>query len=125
MGPAKEGTVVQLQLRITSGPGRVQQTIEALRSLMVPAQLDRGCSGCWLYVDDMDPRCLCYVEEWTTSSDLEREMGSTRFTRLLSVMEEAPKAPSLEFRFISRTRGLEYVKEVRLLGKKDRKTSDN
>ncbi|HWI58206.1 MAG TPA: hypothetical protein VNZ22_13330 [Bacillota bacterium] len=88
--------------------------IQALRSLMVPAQLDRGCDGCWLFLDVMDPRCLCYVEEWATPTDLEREIRSARFTRLLSVMEEAPLAPSLEFRFVSQTRGLDYVEAVRL-----------
>lgn len=112
---AKGGIVVQLQLRIISAAGRIQQTIQALRSLMVPAQLDRGCSGCWLYVDNMNSRCLCYVEEWASPADLEREICSARFTLLLSVMEAAPKAPSLEFRFISQTRGLDYVKEIRLV----------
>ena len=112
---AKGGIVVQLQLRIISAAGRIQQTIQALRSLMVPAQLDRGCSGCWLYVDNMDSRCLCYVEEWATSGRPGARDLLARFTLLLSVMEEAPKAPSLEFRFISQTRGLDYVKEIRLV----------
>jgi len=92
----------------------MQQTIEAFRSLMVPAQLDRHCSGCWLYVDAMDSRRLCYMEEWTGLVQLGREIRSTRFTRLLSIMEDAPKRPSLEFRFIDQIRGLDYVREVRL-----------
>jgi hypothetical protein len=99
-----------------SGLSRTQQTIQALRLLMVPAQLDRGCSGCWLYVDALDSRCLCYVEEWSTPADLEREIRSARFTRLLSVMEDAPKPPSMEFRFISQTRGLDYLEQVRRNG---------
>jgi hypothetical protein len=98
--------------------------IQALRSLMVPAQLDRGCGGCWLYVDAMDPRCFCYVEEWATPTDLEREIRSARFTRLLSVMEDAPKPPNLEFRFISKTRGLDYIEEVRPVSESGPITSD-
>jgi quinol monooxygenase YgiN len=108
--------VVQLQLRISSGPGQTQPMLRALRSLMLPAQLDSGCTGCWLYVDAMNSRSLCYVEEWAGPIDLEREMHSARFTRLLSVMEGAPQRPSLDFRFISQTRGLDYVEEVRLFG---------
>lgn len=108
-------TVVQLQLQIASGPGQTRQTIQALRSLMVPAQLDCGCSGCWLYVDALAPRSLCYVEEWAAPADLEHEIRAPRFTRLLSVMEGAPVRPSLEFRFISQTRGLDYIEAVRVL----------
>ncbi len=92
---------------------------------MVPAQLDRNCSGCWLYVDAMDPRCLCYMEEWAAPIDLGREIRSARFTRLLSIMEGAAERPKLEFRFISQTRGLDYVEEARLATDTSRRASGN
>ena len=86
---------------------------QGLRSLMLPVQLDRGCKGCHLYMDADDTRALCYVEEWKTPQDLDREIRSERFTRLLSVMESASEPPTLEFLFVSRKRGLDYVEEVR------------
>lgn len=79
---------------------------------MIPAQLARGCGGCWLYVDATDSRCLCYMEEWANRSDLEREMHSPRFSLLLSIMEDAPNPPCLEFRFIPEIRGLDYIEEI-------------
>ena len=87
---------------------------------MLPAQLDSGCAGCWLYLDAVNPRTLCYLEEWTGHKELEREIRSARFTRLLSVMEGAPQRPCLELRFISQTRGLDYIEEVRFLGSSSR-----
>jgi hypothetical protein len=87
--------------------------IQALRSLMLPIQLDRGCGGCHLYIDVSESNSLFYVEEWATQKDLEREMRSDRITRLLSIMESSPTPPVLEFRFVSHTRGLEYIAEVR------------
>jgi hypothetical protein len=56
------------------------------------------------------------MEEWATVADLEREIRSPRFIRLLSAMEDAPNPPSLEFRFIPQTRGLDYIEEVRCFG---------
>jgi hypothetical protein len=87
--------------------------IQALRSLMLPIQLDRGCGGCHLYADVGESNSLLYVEEWATRKDLEREMRSYRLNRLLSVMESSPVPPVLEFRFVSQSRGLEYFAEVR------------
>ena len=87
--------------------------VHALHSLMLPVQLDRGCLGCRLYSDVDESKSLLYVEEWATQKDLDREIRSDRFTRLLSVMESSPAPPALEFWFVSRIRGLEYIAEVR------------
>ena len=87
--------------------------IQALRSLMLPIQLDRGCGGCHLYADVGESNSLLYVEKWATRKDLEREMRSCRLNRLMSVMESSPVPPVLEFRFVSQSRGLEYFAEVR------------
>jgi quinol monooxygenase YgiN len=87
--------------------------IQALHSLMLPIQLDRGCRGCHLYADTVDSISLIYVEEWATQKDLEREIRSDRFTRLLSVMESSPEPPVLEFWFNWQIRGLEYIAKVR------------
>ena len=100
-------------LRIIADPKEVQPMIQALRSLMIPIQLDRGCRGCHLYSDIDKTDSLFYVEEWATQKDLEREIRSDRFTRLLSVMESSPTPPVLEFRFVWQTRGLEYISKVR------------
>lgn len=86
---------------------------EALRSLMLPPQIGCGCLGCWLYVDAFDPACFCYVEAWAEVKDLEHEILSLRFTRLLSVMESAARRPVLEFLFANEIRGLNLVEEVR------------
>ena len=87
--------------------------LEALNSLTFIAGLDRGCTGCRISVDARDPRSFCYEEDWVSREDLDREILSERFTRLLSILETASEKPVLEFRFVSETRGLDYVGEVR------------
>jgi quinol monooxygenase YgiN len=105
--------VIHLVLKIIANAKGVQSMTHALRSLMLPIQLDRGCGGCHLYGDAGEPNSLLYVEKWATQKDLEREIRSDRFTRLLSLMESSPTPPVLEFWFISQTRGLEYIAEIR------------
>ncbi len=87
--------------------------IQALRSLLLPIQRDRGCGGCYLYEDTGESNSFLYVEKWATQWDLEREIRSDRFTRLLSIMESAPTHPVLEFWFVPQTRGLDYIAEIR------------
>jgi quinol monooxygenase YgiN len=105
--------MVQLQLKIVSSPKGERKMFEALDSLVLVAGLDRGCTGCRLFADANDPRLFFYEEDWASREDLEREIRSDRFTRLLSILETAAEKPVLEFRFVSETRGLDYVGEVR------------
>jgi hypothetical protein len=56
-----------------------------------------------------------YVEEWATEEDMRARVRSDRFTSLLSVVETAREA-TVHFDFVTQTRGLEYVAEVRSQG---------
>ncbi|HZW37562.1 MAG TPA: hypothetical protein VFF01_11510 [Candidatus Deferrimicrobiaceae bacterium] len=87
--------------------------LKALSSLALLARLNPGCLDCRLSLNANHPRSFFYVEDWASTEDLEREIRSDRFNRLLSILETAPEPPVLEFRFVSETRGLEYVGEVR------------
>ena len=105
--------MVLVVLRIAAFPGRVMEMIQALRSIIASAQPQEGCAGCHLHVEIGAPASLFYTEEWETEMDLEHQIRSNRFTRLLWVMESASEPPKLEFQFISQTRGLDYVEQVR------------
>jgi hypothetical protein len=101
--------MVQLCLQLTVAPDRIQEAIQTLRVVMRPARLDRECAGATLSTSVENPTILCYTEDWQTPEPLIREMRSSRFTRLLEVMESATDTPKLEIRFISEIRGLDYV----------------
>ena len=104
--------MVQLMLTILARPGRASELGAALRSLLLPTQLDRGCRHGALFAMVDQPETFFYLEEWEDRKDLERHIRTRRFTRLLSLMETALDRPVLEFRFVSGIRGLDYVKEV-------------
>ena len=53
-----------------------------------------------------------YVEEWATEPDIRRRVQSERFTSVLAVLESAQDA-QVQFDFVTESRGLEYVAEVR------------
>jgi quinol monooxygenase YgiN len=98
---------------MTSPPGGAKDVVEALRSVMLPARLERSCIRAQILRDIDAPEVINYVEDWPELGDVERRIGSGPFAHLLALMEASPAPPSIEFRVVSEVRGLEYVAAVR------------
>ena len=108
---AMNATMVRLSVALKAASARgAQDLLEALRFLGIGTRLEPGCLGCSSWVDP--DSTVRYVEEWATEADIRRRVRSDRFTSLLGVVESAQE-PQVQFDFVSTTRGLEYVAEVR------------
>ena len=105
--------MVQVVLGLVPGPSRVAEMIRALRSLMLPLRAAAGFVSCRLYQDADRPGALCYVEEWQTSKELDQQIRSSHYTRLLSLMEEAAEPPALRINWVTDVKGLDYLEAVR------------
>jgi quinol monooxygenase YgiN len=89
---------------------RTQDLLEALRFLAVSARLEPGCQECSVWMDlDSTVR---YAEEWATEADMRRRVRSEGFTSVLAVVEAADER-LVQFDFVTMSRGLDYVEEVR------------
>jgi len=105
--------MTQVFLRLTAPASRTPEILRALEAFRLPAELDRDCVLTQLGTDAQDPDVVVYLEDWLTADALERRVASPSFRGLLSLIEQAAEPPTLEFREISQTRGLEYVAGVR------------
>jgi hypothetical protein len=85
--------------------------MQALRSLTAPLRLRPGHIGSSMWTDS--DHTVHYEEEWATESDMRDRVVSDAFTRLLAVIEASEGLPEVQFNFVSKTRGLDYVAEVR------------
>lgn len=94
-------------------PVQTPGLVQALRALMRSARAEKGFITCRLRFDADDMNTIEYEERWQSRQDLEQQLRSARYTRLLALMESAQEEPSLEFAFVSETHGLEYVAAVR------------
>ena len=97
---------------VPSGRGP-KPLVDALRFLAWPIRLEAGCLGCRVWVDESDQFIVRYMEEWATEEAMRLRVRSERFTRLLEVFESAQETPCVQFDFVTETRGLDYVAEVR------------
>jgi quinol monooxygenase YgiN len=103
--------MVRLSIELRAASARsAQELLEAFRFLAVGARLEAGCLGCseWLERDAV----VHYVEEWASEPDIRRRVQSDRFTSVLAVLESALEA-QVQFDFVTASRGLEYIAEVR------------
>jgi hypothetical protein len=100
--------MVRLRIRLTAASARDQsELLEGLQFQVPRTRLESGCVG-W---SGSDPT-VHYLEDWATEEDLRRRVLSDRFTSLLGVVEASTQA-DVRFEFVTETRGLDYLVEVR------------
>lgn len=95
----------------TASPRDALEILETLRFLMPRTRLEPGCQECTAWADR--DATVHYGEGWATEADARRRVRSEDFTSILSVMECASEPPRIQFDFVSLTRGLDFVEEVR------------
>ena len=88
---------------------------QALKSLMVSARAERESLRAASFTGraGMNRRFVTLKTGERTSIDLECQVRFNRYAQLLALMETASESPSLEFRTVSQTLGLEYLQTIR------------
>lgn len=103
----------QLNLRMTARAHHAVEAIQALRSITIAAQVERGFIASRIYQEAGHPEVICLEEDWLNEQALKSHIRSSSFTDLLMLMETAPEEPVLEVRGVREVHGLEYVEAVR------------
>jgi quinol monooxygenase YgiN len=106
-----QSDMVRLTVSLTVSASEVQGMLAALRYLIGSTQLETGCLNCAAWADANS--IVHYEEEWATEDDTRRHVRSPAFTSLLAVLELAREPPLVRFEFVTTTRGLDYVAEIR------------
>ena len=101
---------LNVALRAAS-PRDANELLETLRFLMTTVRLEPGCIECTAWTERGST--VHYNEGWATEIDARRRVRSSGFTSLLSVMECASEPPHVQFDFVTMSRGLDFIEEVR------------
>ena len=106
--------VPMVRLNVVLKPGSfkdVDQLLDALRFVISGTRLQPGCLGCSAWSDP--DLTVHYVESWSSETDMRQHVMSPLFTSLLAIVESLRSPPHVQFDFVSASRGLDYVAEVR------------
>ena len=101
---------------MVADPARTATLVQALHSLMLPLQAAPGLIASALYIESNNPDAICYVEEWQSREEMDQQLRSDHYGRLLSIMEAAAQPPQIRFSWVTDVKGLEYLGSVRLCG---------
>ena len=111
--------MVRLSVALRAASARdANELLETLRFLMTTTRLEPGCLECAVWPERNST--VRYSEGWATELDARRRVRSAGFTSLLSVMECASEPPVVQFDFVTMTRGLDVVEEVRGAAREER-----
>lgn len=92
-------------------PREVDELLAAMRFVVAETLQQEGCSACSAWAEPN--QTVHYDASWLTEDVLRRHVQSPLFTSLLAVVEATETRPRFQFDFVSHSRGLEYVAEVR------------
>jgi quinol monooxygenase YgiN len=99
-----------IELR-TSSPREAIDLLETLRFMTSATRLEHGCHECAAWTDR--EFTVHYSEGWATEADVRRRVRSAAFESLQALMECGAESPEITFDFVTKTRGLDYVEEIR------------
>jgi quinol monooxygenase YgiN len=104
--------VILATLKMIVRPERRGDLLEAMRGMLEPARVERGCLNYCLYEDVEDRNTFFLLEEWETQQDLERHILTENQQRLLTVMDFLSEQPELRFNTVSHTVGMDLIENV-------------
>ena len=105
--------IVLATVRIVPRPGQEEHTVELVRAFADSTRALPGCDGASALVETRAPWALVYAETWRDEHHLESHLRSPSYDRMLHVMEASAEPPTVSFRFVSESRDLAWVEELR------------
>ena len=103
--------MVRLTVKLVASTRSAPRLVQALQSLMVAVRLRPGYLACSAWTDN--DHTVHYQEDWATEQDMRDRVRSDAFTLLLAVVEASEGLPQVQFDFVTKTRGLDYIIEAR------------
>ncbi len=79
-----------------------------------PTQAQPCCRSCRVYEEDGLDASVLYMERWDSQPDFERHVRSELYRRILAALEFSRKPPEVTFDFLSTSRGMDLIEELRV-----------
>jgi quinol monooxygenase YgiN len=86
--------------------------LAAMRGMLEPARVERGCLSYRLYEDVENRNAFVLLEEWATQEDLERHISKDNQRQLLALMDLLSEKPELRFDTVLHTAGMDLIENV-------------
>jgi quinol monooxygenase YgiN len=105
-------TQILVTLKMVVQPEKRRDLLEAIRGMLEPARVERGCLSYRLYEDVENRNALVLLEEWASQENLESHLRTDNQRQLLALMDLLSEKPELQFNTVSHRAGMDYIEEV-------------
>ena len=89
------------------------EMMQTLLSMIEPAGKEKGCLRYDVFSDIQGATVFNLVEEWETREDLDRHIGSERFSVLLGTKSLLAKPLEMKIHTVSHSEGTEVINALR------------
>ena len=86
-------STLRVVAHLRAKPAKVEETKEALISMIEPTRNETGCVVYELMQNDADPTDFTFVEEWSGNDSLDAHLQTEHIQRVIARAEELFAAP--------------------------------
>jgi len=86
-------TTLRVVAHLRAKPDKIEETKDALKSLIEPTRRETGCIVYELMQNDDDPTDFTFVEEWSGNDALDQHLQTDHIQRVVASAEELFAAP--------------------------------
>jgi quinol monooxygenase YgiN len=104
--------MIQAVFRLVAPKSKRQEFRDLLLHVKGPTEAMPECRASWVCQDVENDRVFTYFVQWDTREDLEAQLRSERFRKLLPYIETSVEPPAVTFSSVKHLRGIEYLVEV-------------
>ncbi len=112
--------MIQAMLKMDFAPGKINEAVNILRSIVERIRATKGCISCSVFQEAGNEYSIVFEEKWQCDADLQSHLQSEEYKSVLMVIEMANKNPEIRFEKISEMGGVEIIREARSQDRKRR-----
>ena len=105
--------MIIVRIRMKALMEKRTEMMQTLFSMIEPAGKEKGCLSYDVFSDIQGNAVFDLIEEWETREDLDRHIGSERFSVLLGTKSLLGKPLEMKIHTVSRSEGVEVIQALR------------
>ena len=111
--PERRASMIILRITMKALMEKRTEMMQTLLSMIEPAGKEKGCLSYGVFSDMEGNTVFNLIEEWETREDLDRHIGSERFSVLLGTKSLLSKPLEMKIHTVSHSEGNEVVNALR------------
>jgi len=108
-----EKHMILATIRMTVSPKKRDEALKIFKLATEYCKVKPGCLSSHVYLDAQEQNTILYKETWRSQEEMDHNLRSDEYYKILLTMEMAVMEPDVRFNVISETTGIETIEKAR------------